>query len=189
LNQAVDWQEPSPYTYKDYLGTGEEYRAELADGQLYVTSPPSRYHQGILGKLFVKLALFLEGKPCRIYPAPFGVRLFPKDDLSDTTYFEPDITVVCDLSKLDDRGCNGPPDLIVEILSPSNRQSDMLVKFRKYLQAGVREYWIVDSEEKTVHACVLDRDQYRVSVYDETQTLPVRILPPCAVTLRDIFKD
>jgi Uma2 family endonuclease len=152
-------------------------------------SPPSRYHQGILGKLFVKIALFLEGKPYKIYPAPFGVRLFPKSDLSDDTYFEPDITVVCDLSKLDDRGCTGAPDMIAEVMSPSNRQNDTLVKFRKYLQARVREYWIVDPEEKTVHVCILDGNQYRVSVYDETHTVPVSVLPGCSITLKALFAD
>jgi Uma2 family endonuclease len=97
--------------------------------------------------------------------------------------------VICDPSKLDDRGCKGPPDMIVEILSPSNPQNDMLVKFRKYLQAGVREYWIVDPEEKTVHACILDHDQYRVSVYGETQTAPVSVLPGCSIELKAVFAD
>jgi Uma2 family endonuclease len=175
------------YTYRDYLDTDEDYRAEIVDGVVYAMSPPSRYHQGILGNLFVKLSLLLEGKTCKVYPAPFGVRLFPKDDLSDDTYFEPDITVICDLSKLDDRGCNGAPDMIVEIMSPSNRQNDMLVKFRKYLQAGVREYWIIDTEEKTVHVCVLDDNQYRVSVYDETQTAPVTVLPGFSIELKPVF--
>jgi Uma2 family endonuclease len=177
------------YTYKDYLETDEDYRAEIFDGQMYVMSPPARYHQGILGNLFVKLALFLEGKPGRVYPAPFGVRLFPKSDLSDDTYVEPDIAVIRDPAKLDGRGCNGAPDMIIEIMSPSNRQNDMLVKFRKYLQAGVREYWIVDTEEKTVHVCILDGGQYRVSVYDETQTVPVTVLPGCAIELRPVFAD
>jgi Uma2 family endonuclease len=177
------------YTYKDYLDTDEDYRAEIIDGQIYAMSPPSRYHQKISQKLSLKLGNFLEGKACEIYYAPFGVRLFPKDDLSDDTYFEPDITVVCDRTKLDDRGCNGPPDMIIEIMSPSNRQNDLLVKFRKYLQAGVREYWIVNPEEKTVHVCILDNRQYRVSVYDETQTAAVSILPGCAIELQAVFAD
>jgi Uma2 family endonuclease len=150
---------------------------------------PSRYHQGIDRNLLIKIGNFLEGKPGKVYPGPFGVRLFPKDDLSDDTYFEPDITVICDPSKLDGRGCKGAPDMIIEILSPSNRQHDMLVKFRKYLQAGVREYWIVDPEGKTVHVCILDQGQYRVSVYDETQTAAVSVLPGCVIKLEDIFKD
>jgi Uma2 family endonuclease len=187
MSLAEKKQDVQHYTYKDYLDTGEDFRAEIIDGKVYAMSPPSRYHQGILVNLLVKISRFLEGKPCRVYPAPFGVRLFPKDDMSDDTYFEPDITVVCDRSKLDDRGCKGPPDMIIEIMSPSNRQNDMLVKFRKYLQAGVREYWIVDPDEKTVHACVMDDRQYRVSVYDETQTAPVSVLPSCAVELKPVF--
>jgi Uma2 family endonuclease len=189
MSGAAERWEEAQYTYRDYLETDEDYRAEIVDGQLYAMSPPSRYHQGILGNLFVKIALFLEGRPEKVYPAPFGVRLFPKDDLSDNTYFEPDITVICDSSKLEDRGCKGPPDMIVEILSPSNPQKDTLVKFRKYLQARVREYWIVDPEEKTVHVCILDNDQYRVSVYDETQTTPVSVLPGCSIGLNAVFAD
>jgi Uma2 family endonuclease len=189
MSLAEKMPEEKHYTYRDYLAWGEDYRAEIIDGQVYAMSPPLRLHQDVLGKLFVKIALFLEGKPCRVYPAPFGVRLFPKSDLSDDTVFEPDISVICDGSKLDDRGCNGPPDMIIEILSPSNPQNDMLVKFRKYLEAGVREYWIVDPQEKTVHACILDGRQYRVSVYDETQTAPVSVLPGCAIELKPVFTD
>jgi Uma2 family endonuclease len=177
------------YTYKDYLETDEDYRAEIIDGQLYVMTPPARYHQGISRNLLIKIGKFLEGKPYYVYPGPFGVRLFPKDDLSDDVYVEPDITVICDPSKLDDRGCNGPPDMIIEILSPFNRPNDTLVKFRKYLRAGVREYWIVDPEEKIVHACILDNDQYRVSVYGETQTVPVSVLPGLNIDLNPIFTD
>jgi Uma2 family endonuclease len=177
------------FTYQDYLDTDEDYRAEIIDGVMYAMSPPARYHQDISRNLMIKIAGILEGKPGKVYAAPFGVRLFPKSDLSDDTYVEPDITVVCDPSKLDDRGCNGPPDMIIEIMSPSNRQNDMLVKFRKYLQAGVREYWIVDPEEKTVHVCILDNSQYRVSVYDEAQTVPVSVLPGCAIELKPVFAD
>jgi Uma2 family endonuclease len=189
MSEAMEQGEDFPYTYKDYLDTDEGYRAEIVDGRLCVMSPPSRYHQGIDRNLLLKIGAFLEGKSGKVYPAPFGVRLFPKDDLSDDTYFEPDITVICDPSKLEDRGCKGAPDMIIEILSPSNRQNDMLVKFRKYLQAGVREYWIVDPEEKTVHVCLLDGDQYRVSVYDATQTAQVSVLPGCVIVLKDIFED
>jgi Uma2 family endonuclease len=187
--QAAEKQATTHYTYKDYLETDEDFRAEIFDGHLYVMTPPARYHQGILTNLLVKIRNFLDGKPYRVYPAPFGVRLFPKDDLSDDTYVEPDITVICDPSKLEDRGCKGPPDMIVEILSPSNRRNDLLIKFRKYLQAGVREYWIVDPEEKTVHICILDQDQYRVSVYGETQTAAVSILPGLNIDLNLVFAD
>jgi Uma2 family endonuclease len=187
LEAMGQWEDH--YTYKDYLETDEDYHAEIIDGQLYAMSPPSRYHQGIGRNLLITIGNFLKGKPHKVYPAPFGVRLFPKNDLSDDTYFEPDITVVCDTLKLDDRGCNGAPDMIIEIMSPSNRQNDMLVKFRKYLQAGVREYWIVDTEEKTVHVCILDDKQYRVSVYDENQSVAVSVLPGCTIELKSVFTD
>ncbi|MDR2258250.1 MAG: Uma2 family endonuclease [Treponema sp.] len=177
------------YTYQDYLETDDDYRAEIFDGALYVKSPPARYHQDISRNLLLKIGNFLEGESYKVYAAPFGVRLFPKSDLSDDTYVEPDITVVCDPAKLDDRGCKGPPDMIVEILSPANRQNDMLIKFRKYLRAGVREYWIVDPEGKTVHVCILDGEQYRVSVYDETQTVPVTVLPGCSIELKPVFAE
>ena len=175
------------YTYKDYLETDEDYRAEILDGQMYVMSPPARYHQDISRNLLLRIGNFLEGKSYKVYAAPFGVRLFPKSDLSDDTYVEPDITVICDPAKLDDRGCNGPPDMIIEIMSPSNRQNDMLVKFRNYLQAGVREYWIVDTEEKTVHVCILEGEQYRVSIYGESQTAAVSVLPGCTIELTSLF--
>jgi Uma2 family endonuclease len=189
MSEAMEPWEESHYTYKDYLETEDGYRAEIIDGRLYAADPPSRYHQGIGRNLLLKIGNFLEGKPYKVYPAPFGVRLFPKSDLSDDTYFEPDITVVCDLSKLDDRGCNGAPDMIIEVMSPPNRQNDMLIKFRKYLQAGVREYWIVDTEEKAVHVCLLDGKQYRVSVYDESQSVAVSVLPGCSIELKSVFID
>ncbi|MDR1429515.1 MAG: Uma2 family endonuclease [Spirochaetaceae bacterium] len=189
MSEVAEAREDIYYTYKDYLQTDEDYRAEIIDGQIYAMTPPSRYHQGIGRNLLVKIAFFLEDKPYKVYAAPFGVRLFPKNDLSDDTYFEPDITVICDVSKLDKRGCNGPPDMIIEILSPSNPQNDMLIKFRKYLQAGVREYWIVDPDAKTIHVCVLKDNQYRVSVYEETQAAPVSVLPGCVIALKDVFAD
>ncbi|MDR2160288.1 MAG: Uma2 family endonuclease, partial [Treponema sp.] len=173
--QQQEGLEPAPsgggsYTYADCLSWDEDVRAELIDGEIVMMAPPLRRHQDISRNLLLKIGNFLEGKPCRIYAAPFGVRLFPKPDNSDDTVLEPDLVVVCDPEKLDDRGCNGPPDLVIEILSPSTVHHDSGVKFRKYLQAGVREYWILDPEAKTVHACVLHANQYLVSVYDEAQT-------------------
>jgi Uma2 family endonuclease len=131
---------------------------------------------------------FLKGKPGKVYPAPFGVRLFPRDDKNDDTFLEPDIVVVCDTSKLDDKGCNGAPDLVVEILSPTTARHDRVVKFRKYLEAGVQEYWIVNPEEKTVQVHILDKDRYVTKTYDETDEVPVTILPDCTIALAPIFE-
>jgi Uma2 family endonuclease len=142
-------EKKSYYTYADVLEWDEDVRAEIIDGGLYMMTsdaeasnksflaangpkvrmaPPARVHQMVLMELARQLGNFLQGKSCEVYPAPFGVRLFPKDDQSDDTFVEPDIVVVCDSSKLDDKGCNGAPDLAVEILSSSTARYDRVVK-------------------------------------------------------------
>ena len=141
------------YTYADYLEWDEKERVELIDGAPLMMAPPSRKHQEISGEIYRQLANFLRGKGCRVYAAPFGVRLFERaeDGPEDVdTVVEPDITVVCDRDKLDDQGCKGAPDLIVEILSPSTQRRDRLTKLNLYQRAGVREYWIVNPEDRTV---------------------------------------
>ncbi|MDR1909868.1 MAG: Uma2 family endonuclease [Spirochaetaceae bacterium] len=189
------------YTYADALAWSEELRAEIIDGEIYMMAPPLRAHQEVLRNILVKLANFLEDKPCKVYPAPFGVRLFPEPDDSDDTLVEPDITVVCDESKLDERGCKGAPDLIIEVLSPSNPRHDLLLKFNLYLRAGVREYWVVDPETKTVIVYTLKDGRYGAVSYEAESSLPagaassvpegpvvpVSVLPPCAIDLRQIF--
>jgi Uma2 family endonuclease len=190
-SSALDYSlyEDQHYTYADMLEWDESLRAEIIDGEIYMMAPPTREHQDISGELHGQLWTFLKGKPCKVYPAPFGVRLFPKDDLSDDTVVEPDIVVVCDHSKLDDRGCNGAPDLVIEILSPSNTQRDRIVKFRKYLAAGVREYWVVDPVQKTVEVHILNSGQYVTTVYDAADEAPVSVLPGCSIKLRDVFPE
>jgi Uma2 family endonuclease len=175
------------YTYADLLELDESIRAEIIDGELFMMAPPVRVHQDIIREIFTPISVFLKGKSCKVYPAPFGVRLFPKDDLSDDTVVEPDIVVVCDASKLDARGCNGAPDLVIEILSPSNRSHDKLVKFQKYLAAGVREYWIVDPEEQLVQVHTLDAGRYVTTVYGPEDEAPVGILPGCVIKLQEVF--
>jgi Uma2 family endonuclease len=143
----------------------------------------------VSGDLFGQLRDFLKGKPCKVYHAPFGVRLFPKEDNSDDTFVEPDIVVICDRSKIDKRGCNGAPDLVIEILSPSNSRLDKLLKFHKYLEAGVREYWIVDPEEKTVQTHILDNGHYIANIYDEKGKVPVSVLNGCVIDLAAVFES
>jgi Uma2 family endonuclease len=180
-------QEKSYYTYADVLEWDEDVRAEIIDGELYMMATPTRSHQNIIWELTRQFGNFLQGKSCKGYYAPFGVRLFPQDDQSDDTFVEPDIVVVCDSSKLDDRGCNGAPDLVVEILSPSTARHDRVVKFRKYLEAEVREYWIVSPEEKTVQVHILNDGQYITKTYDETDEAPVTVLPGCVIALPLVF--
>jgi Uma2 family endonuclease len=191
-------REKDTYTYADYLEWGEDLRAEIIGGQVYMMSTPLTVHQRISGELFFLLKSFLRGKPCEVFAAPFGVRLFPQADLGDDTVVEPDIVVVCDPSKLDERGCNGPPDLIIEILSPSTAQRDRLIKFNRYLEAGVREYWIVDPDTRSVQVHILDHGRFTTSAYgivaaeDKdavyiSDKAPAAVLPGLAVDLKTIF--
>jgi Uma2 family endonuclease len=131
----------------------------------------------------------LEGKPCKVFVAPFSVRLNPVADRRDDTVLEPDLLVVCDPAKLDKRGCNGAPDLVIEILSPSTARNDKVVKLNKYQNAGVREYWIVEPDTQTVLICVLDAGgRYIFSSYDDTGRAPVSVLPGCEIDLGAVFQ-
>ena len=183
----VKEREAEYYTFADYLEWDENVRAELHDGEAVMMAPPLRVHQGIIIQLVLQIGNFLKGKKCKLYPAPFGVRLFPKKDRSDDTVFEPDIVVVCDPGKLDERGCNGPPDLVIEITSPSTAKYDRVYKLRKYEMAGVREYWIVDPETSSVQVFILENGRYVVSGYDETEKAPVSILEGCEIDLQAVF--
>lgn len=147
------------FTFADVLTWDEGEHIEIINGEAFMIATPSSRHQEISGELFRQLANFLEGKRCKVYPAPFGVRLFEQDGDSPEdvdTMVEPDISVVCDRSKIDKHGCKGAPDLIIEILSPSTRRHDRLVKLNLYQRAGVREYWIADPENRTVRVMLPD---------------------------------
>lgn len=178
------------YTFADLL-TWEE-RAELIDGEVFLMAPPSRVHQKILTELLRQLANFLDGRSCEVYPAPFAVRLFegesdrPKDV---ATVVEPDISVVCDLRKIDHRGCKGAPDMVIEILSPSTRSHDRLTKFALYQQAGVREYWIVDPETASAQVFLLDETgRFCAGIrYGRETTIPVTVLDGCSIDFCKIF--
>jgi Uma2 family endonuclease len=176
------------YTYADFLEWDEGERYEIMDGEAIKLITPDLSHQEISGAIYQQLAAFLKGKTCKVLYAPFAVRLSPKEDDSDDTVLEPDILVVCDPAKLDKRGCNGAPDFIIEIFSPSTAKHDLLYKFNKYLEAGVREYWMVDPDTNSVQACVLENGHYILSSYGETDTAPVSALPGCVIDLRVVFE-
>jgi Uma2 family endonuclease len=177
------------YTYADFLEWDEDFRAELLDGEIVMMATPSTTHQRVSGELSFQIRSYLEGKTCRVFAAPYAVRLFPQKDNYDDTVLVPDITVVCDSEKLDEKGCNGAPDLVIEIISPSTAKYDRIVKFRKYQNAGVREYWIVDTEIKSVHVCILENGRYIMFVYDETEKVPVAVLKGCEIDLQKIFAE
>jgi Uma2 family endonuclease len=176
-------------TYANFLEWDEDFRAELHDGEVVVMAPPVTKHQQVSGELFFQIRSYLEGKSCKVFPAPFGVRLFPKKDRSDDTVFEPDIVVICDQEKLDEHGCNGPPDFVIEIVSPSTAKYDRVYKLRKYEKAGVREYWIVDPETKYVQVFTLENGRFLASGYDDTEKAAVSVLEGCEIDLQAVFAD
>lgn len=136
------------YTIDDIYSLPDGERAELIDGQIYYMAPPVRKHQEILSFLHATIYNYITQNKggCKVYPAPFAVFLFA----DDTKYLEPDISVICNKDKLDDHGCNGAPDWIIEIVSPISRPMDYYTKLSLYRSAGVREYWIVDPMKQTV---------------------------------------
>ncbi len=151
------------YTEEDYYSLPEDIRSELIDGQFYAMSAPSRIHQEILSELHITIGQYLREKKgsCRVYPAPFAVRLFA----DRKTVVEPDISVICDPDKLTDKGCNGAPDWIIEIVSPGNPGHDYVRKLNLYLDAGVREYWIVDPASGQIYVYDLEETSFCVKTY------------------------
>jgi len=142
------------FTYGQYCQWDDGERWELIDGVPYNMTPaPLRRHQGISTVVLSRIADFLRGKPCKVYHAPFDVRFADCDEQEDenvSTVVQPDLAVICDEKKLDDRGCRGAPDLVVEILSPSTSRKDIGVKFSLYERHGVREYWIIHPAEESL---------------------------------------
>src|SRR5579875_870365 len=141
------------YTYADYLQWQFEERLELFKGKIFKLSAPNTKHQEISGRLFFGIANFLQKNPCKVFSAPFDVRLpvrNRKKDSEITTVVQPDICVICDENKLDEKGCIGAPNLVIEILSPGNTEKEVKLKFELYEEAGVREYWVVYPAEENV---------------------------------------
>jgi Uma2 family endonuclease len=149
------------YTYKDYASWPNDERWELIDGVAWNMSPaPVRRHQKILGNLYMTFREYFEEKPCEVYLAPFDV-FFPSgkdEEMNDvTTVVQPDLSVICDREKLVDKGCFGPPDLVVEILSPYTSKKDLNEKFRLFERSGVYEYWVIDPGNKYIRAFKLQQ--------------------------------
>lgn len=140
--------QPKLYTTEDIYALPDGTRAELIDGQLYYMAPPNRRHQKLAGMLYRKIADYIDlnNGSCEPYIAPFAVFL----NADNRNYVEPDISVICDHNKLTDKGCNGAPDWIIEIVSPGSRRTDYFTKLFKYRTSGVREYWIVDPEKNRI---------------------------------------
>ena len=159
------------YSIDDIEALPEGERAELIDGQIYYMASPDTRHQRLVGDFFYKIKQYIESNngDCEVFPAPFAV--FINKDKSN--YVEPDISVICDKDKINDKGCNGAPDWIIEIVSPGSRTMDYYRKLLKYTNSGVREYWIVDPEKKRV--TVFDVVNEEMTEYSFGDEVPVGI--------------
>ena len=184
------------YTYADYLQWRFKERIEILKGKVFKMSPaPARNHQAASSELSRIFLNFFHKKECKVYIAPFDVRLVDKrkkstKDEDIITVFQPDLCVVCDKNKLDKRGCIGSPNLIIEILSPSNSNREMKNKYELYEENGVKEYWIVDYVYKTIHRYVLKDAIYiglKPLIAEETCTSS--IFPDLSFTVGEIFED
>ena len=167
------------YTVDDIYALPEGKRAELIDGQIYYMAPPNRKHQDIAGELFGTIREYIKSHngSCKPYVAPFAVFL----NENDKNYVEPDICVICDTNKLNEKGCVGAPDWIIEIVSPSSRPMDYYKKLFQYRTAGVREYWIVDYERNLV--TVYDFQNDNAANYTFADDIPVGIYPSFFINL------
>jgi Uma2 family endonuclease len=183
------------YTYSDYLNWQWTEMAELIRGKIYKMSPsPTSTHQKISGRLFLEIGNFLKGKKCQLFSAPFDVRLplSPKKsaDKEITTVVQPDLCVVCDPSKIDERGCLGAPDWITEILSQHTSRKDLREKFDVYEEVGVKEYWVVHPQEQTVLVYTLyasGKYQGILKPYIATDQISPATLPGLTINLSEIF--
>jgi len=188
---AQDRQET--FSYHDYCNWADDLRWELIEGVAYNMSPaPSRLHQELLLKIVRPIADFLDDKPCEAYVAPFDVRLPDSPEASDKEIFtvvQPDIVVVCDESKLDERGCKGAPDLVIEILSPATAAKDMKIKRDLFERHGVREYWLVHPTDKTfmVYRRGTDNEYAKSTIYAGEDVVESVAVEGLKIKMTDLF--
>jgi len=189
-------EEPDPslsYTYADYLKWNFEERLELIRGQIFKMSPaPAHIHQKIAANLTGIFYNELKKKECQVYPAPFDVRLPVKNKKKDkeiNTVVQPDISIICDESKIDAKGCCGAPDLIIEILSPGNSRKEVKLKFELYEEAEVKEYWIIYPVEETVVVFLLnEKNKYNGAIfYVAGDKIQSEAVPGLIIKVQDIF--
>ena len=152
------------YTLDDIYALLEGERAELIDGKIYYIAPPNTRHQTLVMDLSYQIKDYIKRNngECNVFPAPFAVFL----NENDQNYVEPDISVICDKNKIMDKGCNGVPDWVIEIVSPSSKQMDYFKKLFKYGTAGVREYWVVDPERELVTIYNFEKDSMEEYSFD-----------------------
>lgn len=173
------------YTIDDIYSLPDGERAELIDGQIYNMAPPNRIHQELVSGLHQIISNYIHFNKgnCKIYPAPFAVFL----NTDNNTYVEPDISIICDKNKLDNRGCNGAPDFIIEIVSPSSRKMDYSKKNTLYSEAGVREYWIVDPAKERTTIYRYEEDSAPM-IFTFEQTITVGIYGDLNITISELLE-
>jgi Uma2 family endonuclease len=180
------------YTYVDYLSWKFNERVELIMGKIFKISPaPISQHQQISIALSSAIYNFLKGKECKVFTAPFDVRLPITDKNGESnTVVQPDICVICDPKKIDRKGCNGAPDLIIEIVSDSSVKRDLHEKYDLYELSGVQEYWIIHPNDKSLSVFLLKDGTYistKPLTYDDKATSS--ILPGLSIDLNEVFQD
>ena len=168
------------FTTADIEALPEGVRAELINGEMFMMASPTRTHQKLLGDMYVKVYNHIASRKgmCEVYAAPFAVYLHN----DDKTYVEPDVLVVCDTEKLDEKGCHGAPDFVVEIVSPSSHKMDEVLKLEEYRKAGVQEYWIVDAEKQLVRVYRFENGE-SMQEYSFEEEIPVGIFEDMKVRL------
>lgn len=185
------------YSWQDYLNWPGDERFELIHGTPYAMSPaPRRRHQEVSGEIFRQAANALRGGPCRVFTAPFDVKLSPDEQDHAPTVVQPDVVVVCDAEKLTEQGMTGPPDLVVEVISSDSGIADRRRKFAVYEHFGVREYWLVDPEEELVEVYLRERADSKASagafrrsgVYAVNERLEAGAVGGLTVDLGEVFR-
>lgn len=172
------------HTIEEIFALPDGKRAELIDGQIYMMSPPNTRHQEICGGLYYKIRHYIEHKngKYKIYIAPFAVFLFDDNE----NYVEPDLCVICDTEKIDDTGCHGAPDWVLEITSPSTQRMDYSIKLFKYRMAGVREYWVINPKTQTVNVFDFEHET-ESNQYSFHENIPVCIYKDLVIQIADLL--
>ncbi len=181
------------YTYSDYLKFDMDYMVEVIRGKLFKMSPaPGSSHQEISCNLIGMIWNYLKGQKCKVYPAPFDVILpvETKDFRKSKTVVQPDLSIICDLTKIKEKGCFGSPDWIIEIISPNTSKKDLQDKYDVYEEAGVKEYWVVMPKSQIVEIYVLENNRYRrVGAYAQEDIISPVIFPDLKISLGEVFGE
>lgn len=186
---SIQRDEDKHFTFQDFLSWDEAQRYEIIDGVPVLHAAPTTKHQGIVSFLTIDFGINLKDKECRVFPSPFTVRFSEDEDYDNAdNVFEPDISIICNKAQLDQFGCKGAPNLVIEVLSPSTSRNDRVKKYNTYQKFGVTEYWIVDPLNETVEIYVLDEGTYmRWNAYGREDTIKSNQFEDIAIVGDDMF--